>query len=323
MADWEEGAHACFIALVFAFMLAKLLSLLGAFYSENYRIQRTRCSEDPEVSLVAGLPLSTTGYNVLAAHADLSDVDVYDEADDNDGDSCDSEANPDLVGADYCSGNDAALEAKSKVVIQGESTEDKGTHITERVTLPVETERPVEDDSDDWEGVESTELEEEFGAASIFVATMAASSSLKMSQDVQLQLYGLYKLATEGPCRAPQPSLINVTARAKWNAWQKLGNTSQEEAMVRYIYLLSNISPSWNTGTQRCEGIYGSTLQQSGGRSAKHSGVGGPVFSSFMSEEGSGEAGSFEAIHACAKRGDRVGLLRLLEQGETVDQKGS
>lgn len=73
------------------------------------------------------------------------------------------------------------------------------------------------DSDDDWEGVESTELDEAFSAATAFVAATAADrSSQKVSSDVQLMLYGLYKIATEGPCTAPQPSALKMTARAKW-----------------------------------------------------------------------------------------------------------
>lgn len=75
-----------------------------------------------------------------------------------------------------------------------------------------------DEDDDDWEGVESTELDEMFSAATAFVAAAAADrlSAQKVSSDVQLQLYGLYKIATEGPCSAPQPSALKMTARAKW-----------------------------------------------------------------------------------------------------------
>lgn len=75
-----------------------------------------------------------------------------------------------------------------------------------------------DDDDDDWEGVESTELDEMFSAATAFVAAAAADrlSTQKVSSDVQLELYGLYKIATEGPCSTPQPSALKMTARAKW-----------------------------------------------------------------------------------------------------------
>ena len=74
-----------------------------------------------------------------------------------------------------------------------------------------------DDYDDDWEGVESTELDEAFSAATAFVAAAAADRlSQKVLNDVQLQLYGLYKIATEGPCSTPQPSALKMTARAKW-----------------------------------------------------------------------------------------------------------
>jgi hypothetical protein len=74
-----------------------------------------------------------------------------------------------------------------------------------------------DDDDDDWEGVESTELDEMFSAATAFVAAAAADRvSLKVSSDLQLQLYGYYKIATEGPCTSAPPSALKMTARAKW-----------------------------------------------------------------------------------------------------------
>lgn len=74
-----------------------------------------------------------------------------------------------------------------------------------------------DDDDDDWEGVECTELDEAFSAATAFVAAAASDRlSQKVSNEMQLQLYGLYKIATEGPCTAPQPSALKMTARAKW-----------------------------------------------------------------------------------------------------------
>ncbi|KAG2279384.1 hypothetical protein Bca52824_050604 [Brassica carinata] len=37
--------------------------------------------------------------------------------------------------------------------------------------------------------------------------------------ELQLQLYGLYKIATEGGCTAPQPSALKMTSRAKCACW--------------------------------------------------------------------------------------------------------
>ncbi|KAI3818051.1 hypothetical protein L1987_11853 [Smallanthus sonchifolius] len=124
---------------------------------------------------------------------------------------------------------------------------------------------PLIDSDDDWEGVETTELEDAFCAATAYVAAIAADrSSKKVSSSLQLKLYGLYKIATEGACSVPQPSAIKITARAKWNlivfvylfhmellalrswnAWHELGAMSQEEAMQKYLEIITELDPSW------------------------------------------------------------------------------
>lgn len=67
---------------------------------------------------------------------------------------------------------------------------------------------------DDWEGVERTELEKRFGDAVVFVGSK--NNAVRIDHDLKLQLYGLHKIALEGPCRAPQPMSLKVSARAKW-----------------------------------------------------------------------------------------------------------
>ncbi|XP_010277104.1 PREDICTED: acyl-CoA-binding domain-containing protein 3-like isoform X2 [Nelumbo nucifera] len=101
-------------------------------------------------------------------------------------------------------------------------------------------------DEDDWEGIERTEVEKLFSAAAAFVGSPCNNDRLSnVDSDVQMLLYGLHKVATEGPCHEPQPMALKVSARAKWNAWQQLGNMSPEEAMDQYITLLSDTVPGW------------------------------------------------------------------------------
>ncbi|XP_042503883.1 acyl-CoA-binding domain-containing protein 1 isoform X2 [Macadamia integrifolia] len=173
-----------------------------------------------------------------------------------------------------------------------------------------------DDDDDDWEGVETTELDDIFSAAATFVATAAADRlSLKVSNDVQLQLYGLYKIATEGPCGTPQPSALKMSARAKWNAWQRLGSMPPEEAMQKYIIIVSELYPSWAAG---------STVRKDGGNDApisdaKGTRTMGPVFSTFVYEESSGDDLKMEAIHACAREGDMNSLLKHVDSGVSIN----
>ncbi|CAK9159401.1 unnamed protein product [Ilex paraguariensis] len=177
-----------------------------------------------------------------------------------------------------------------------------------------------DDSDDDWEGVESTELDEAFSAATAFVAATAADrASQKVSQDVQLQLYGFYKIATEGPCTTPQPSALKMTARAKWQAWQRLGAIPPEEAMQRYIAIVTELYPSWAVGsTTKRKGEGSSDVA-----SADTKGPMGPVFSTFVYEEESGNDLKLDAIHAFAREGDLENLLKCVESGVSVDQKDS
>jgi hypothetical protein len=70
---------------------------------------------------------------------------------------------------------------------------------------------------DDWEGVERTELEKVFGAAVAFVgASYNADRVSSLGSDVKMRLYGLHKIATQGPCHEPQPMPFKLSARAKW-----------------------------------------------------------------------------------------------------------
>ena len=78
------------------------------------------------------------------------------------------------------------------------------------------TAKPVnddDDDDDDWEGIERSELEKLFMSAAEFVGGEGGDG---LGSEVRMELYGLHKVATEGPCREPQPMPLKLSARAKW-----------------------------------------------------------------------------------------------------------
>ncbi|XVE64432.1 hypothetical protein DITRI_Ditri07aG0100300 [Diplodiscus trichospermus] len=183
--------------------------------------------------------------------------------------------------------------------------------IAEAGSVRNESDGDAEDDDDDWEGVECTELDEAFSAAAA-----ADRLSQKVSNEVQLQLYGLYKIATEGPCTAPQPSALKMTARAKWQAWHKLGAMPPEEAMQKYIDIVTELYPTWAAG---------SAMSKSGDDNAASNAKGlmGPVFSSFVYEEESGNELKMHAIHAFAREGQLDNLLKCIESGVSVHLQDS
>ncbi|KAG8390430.1 hypothetical protein BUALT_Bualt01G0082500 [Buddleja alternifolia] len=176
------------------------------------------------------------------------------------------------------------------------------------------------DSDDDWEGVESTELDETFSAATAFVAATAADrASHKVSNELQLQLYGLYKIATEGPCSAPQPSALKMTARAKWQAWQKLGTMPPEEAMEKYIDIVTDLYPTWLSGSVTKKKNEESSDASLGGSK----GPMGPVFSSLMYEEEPGSELKMDDIHTFAREGDEEKLAKCIESGVPLNLKDS
>lgn len=80
----------------------------------------------------------------------------------------------------------------------------------------------MHDDSedDDWEGIERSELENDFAAAVKFVESQFGAKGddrlVNAGSGVQMELFGLHKVATEGPCYESQPMALKLSARAKW-----------------------------------------------------------------------------------------------------------
>ena len=56
-----------------------------------------------------------------------------------------------------------------------------------------------------------------------------------------LQLYALYKQATEGDARSPRPISAGMAGMVKWQAWRKLRGISVDEAMERYCNLVDKL----------------------------------------------------------------------------------
>lgn len=223
-----------------------------------------------------------------------------------------------IARADSAESLDSVDESESSAEIPRVLEEEKliGEEERERVRYEKDT-----SSDDDWEGVESTELDEAFSAATAFVATTAADRSVssKVSNDLQLQLYAFYKIATEGPCSTPQPSAIKMTARAKWQAWKKLGAMPPEEAMQKYIAIVTELFPTWLDGAPV-------KRRSEGGNDTQHmdsKGPMGPVFSSHVYEEESANDLKMDAIHNFAREGELDNLIKCIENGVSVDLKDS
>jgi len=72
--------------------------------------------------------------------------------------------------------------------------------------------------------------------------------NLTFNQSQQLLFYGYFKQATIGKCNTSKPSFFAMTASAKWNAWNGLGDMSAKRAKEEYVELLTTLVPSWYDG---------------------------------------------------------------------------
>ncbi|XP_020115319.1 acyl-CoA-binding domain-containing protein 3-like isoform X2 [Ananas comosus] len=134
-------------------------------------------------------------------------------------------------------GADPAADEIKEVVAEEEEEEEEVREEKGRSLLHGE---------DEWEGIERSELELLFDFAVKYASSESGAEAVaKLGNGARMRLYGLCKVATEGPCYEPQPMALKVASRAKWNAWQRLGNMNPETAMEQYVTLLSESIPGW------------------------------------------------------------------------------
>lgn len=76
-----------------------------------------------------------------------------------------------------------------------------------------------------------------------FEEAVKNSTSLSERPDnaTLLKIYALYKQATEGDNEAKKPSFTDMVGRAKWDAWEKLKDTTADEAKQQYIDLIHSL----------------------------------------------------------------------------------
>lgn len=68
----------------------------------------------------------------------------------------------------------------------------------------------------------------------------------KPNNDELLKLYGLFKQATVGDNTTEKPGVFDFKGKAKWEAWDKLKGTSQEEAEQEYIAYVGDLEDKYN-----------------------------------------------------------------------------
>lgn len=65
--------------------------------------------------------------------------------------------------------------------------------------------------------------------------------STRPSNDTLLELYALFKQATEGDVQGKRPGLLDVKGRAKYDAWTGRKGLSRDAAMQQYVQLVDRL----------------------------------------------------------------------------------
>ena len=78
---------------------------------------------------------------------------------------------------------------------------------------------------------------------SMFDAAVAQSKTLPEKPDnmTLLQLYALYKQASEGDVEGKRPGFTDMVGRAKYDAWAGVKGKSADDAMNEYTALVNSL----------------------------------------------------------------------------------
>ena len=111
--------------------------------------------------------------------------------------------------------SDCVENVKREVVVtESEKVRVEESNSVEKSEDKMELSIEEEDLDDDWEGIERSELEIAFAAASNLLEESGKGEDI--GAEAKMELYGLHKIATEGSCREAQPMAVMLSARAKW-----------------------------------------------------------------------------------------------------------
>ena len=77
-----------------------------------------------------------------------------------------------------------------------------------------------------------------------FEAAVANSKNLSERPDnaTLLKIYALYKQATAGDNTDKKPGFGDMVGRAKWDAWNGLKGTANDDAKRQYVELINSLS---------------------------------------------------------------------------------
>ena len=87
----------------------------------------------------------------------------------------------------------------------------------------------------------ATKKEEPLGKQFKEAAARVEKLSTRPSNEQLLDLYGLFKQATEGDVTGSCPGMLDLKGRAKYDAWEKRRGASKDDAMKKYVALVGKL----------------------------------------------------------------------------------
>jgi acyl-CoA-binding protein len=82
-----------------------------------------------------------------------------------------------------------------------------------------------------------SDLQKKFDAAAKAVTKLPK----RPDNDQMLELYSLYKQASDGDVSGARPGMLDFTGRAKFDAWAKRKGTTRDAAMKSYVALVAKL----------------------------------------------------------------------------------
>jgi acyl-CoA-binding protein len=88
----------------------------------------------------------------------------------------------------------------------------------------------------------ATKKEKSLGEKFKEAASRVEKLSKRPSNEQLLDLYGLFKQATEGDVSGSRPGMFDLKGRSKYDAWAKRKGTSKDDAMKKYVALVDKLA---------------------------------------------------------------------------------
>jgi acyl-CoA-binding protein len=81
------------------------------------------------------------------------------------------------------------------------------------------------------------DLQQQFEQAARDIKTLPE----RPDNDTMLRLYALYKQGSEGDVKGDKPGFFDFVGAAKYEAWEKLRGTTQDQAKKKYVDLVKKL----------------------------------------------------------------------------------